>query len=840
MSQADPISLALESGQTLPGSAAASRFGWTTVRTPRVMAVMRWAAWIICAALAVAFLWQPVGVAAQLALGIAVIVAMTLIRSAGNRRFMRWTFLALGSFIVLRYVYWRATQTLPDVDDVAGFTFGTLLALAELYCAFVLAVSLTINADPLERGDAPCAPEPQLPEIDVFIPSYDEDPSILAMTIAAARSMDYPPEKLKVWLLDDGGTDQKCADPDEIKAGRARARRSALQKLCADLGANYLTRARNEHAKAGNLNNGLLHSAAPIVVVFDADHVPFRTFLRETIGYFFTDPRLFLVQTPHVFLNRDPIERNLRTFDQMPSENEMFYSVTQRGLDKWNGSFFCGSAALLRRSALETTDGFSGLTVTEDCETAFELHRAGWTSVYVDKPLTAGLQPETFESFIGQRSRWCQGMFQLLLLKNPAVKPGLTPIQRLAYLSSMSFWFFPLPRLVFMFAPLLHIFFDVKLFISTVEESIAYAATYVVVNTMIQNELFGHVRWPWVSELYEYVQGVYLVKAIGSVVASPRKPTFNVTAKGVSLESDHLSALAWPFIAIFLVLLLGVATAAWRYAFEPGVTNVMLVVGLWALFNLSIAAAALGVVAERRELRRHPRLAVSRRSSVCFDGYAADATIVNVSAGGCAIRIGAADFIDSPMHSDEARGRLAILGADGHVVMRTLDVVRTRAERDGESVILGLKFELLEPADYLVLADLIYGDAEALKQFLTIRRKHMGILRGTILFLRWSACEPFRAFHYLFAHCKQAMAARRSAAVAKAQSATRIARPVALIGGPVDSAAEDFAAPLVAAPSISPEASPTDPDVTINRRRGGVTPSMLSFDRANALYVPRT
>ena len=100
-----------------------------------------------------------------------------------------------------------------------------------------------------------------------------------------------------------------------------------------------------------------------------------------------------------------------------------------------------------------------------------------------------------------------------------------------------------------MFAPLLHIFFDVKLFVSTVEESIAYAATYVVVNTMIHNQLFGHVRWPWMSELYEYVQGVYLIKAIGSVIVSPRKPTFNVTAKGVSLDTDHLSALAWPFLS---------------------------------------------------------------------------------------------------------------------------------------------------------------------------------------------------------------------------------------------------------------------------------------------------
>jgi cellulose synthase (UDP-forming) len=89
-------------------------------------------------------------------------------------------------------------------------------------------------------------------------------------------------------------------------------------------------------------------------VVFDADHAPVREFLKETVSFFKEDPKLFLVQTPHYFLNPDPLEKNLRTFHSMPSENEMFYSVLQRGLDKWNASFFCGSAAVLRRKALES------------------------------------------------------------------------------------------------------------------------------------------------------------------------------------------------------------------------------------------------------------------------------------------------------------------------------------------------------------------------------------------------------------------------------------------------------------------------------------------------------
>ncbi len=80
-------------------------------------------------------------------------------------------------------------------------------------------------------------------------------------------------------------------------------------------------------------------------------------------------------------------------------------------------------------------------------------------------------------------------------------------------------------------------------------------STYMIVNVMLQNYMFGTVRWPWVSELYEYCQGVFLSKAIVSVLMNPRKPTFNVTAKGLTLDNDHLSELAWPFFAIYLMLL---------------------------------------------------------------------------------------------------------------------------------------------------------------------------------------------------------------------------------------------------------------------------------------------
>ncbi|GJD58577.1 Cellulose synthase catalytic subunit [UDP-forming] [Methylobacterium dankookense] len=715
-----------------------------------MIGAVRWLAWMGTTAAGLVLLSQPVGTQNQLAMSLAAMAAMVLLWVFLDGPRTRFVFLALGSLVVLRYILWRLTDTLPSPGDPVSFGFGLLLLCGELYCVFILFVSLIINAEPLRRRPPPAAAAAALPSVDVFVPSYNEGASILAMTLAAARQMNYPPDKLTVWLLDDGGTDQKCADPDPEKAAAARARRAELQGLCENLGARYLTRARNAHAKAGNLNNGLAFATGEIVVVLDADHVPFRSFLSETIGYFAEDPKLFLVQTPHAFLNPDPIERNLRTFERMPSENEMFYAVTQAGLDKWNGSFFCGSAALLRRSALDEAGGFSGMTITEDCETAFELHSRGWTSAYVDKPLIAGLQPETLSAFIGQRSRWCQGMFQILLLKNPAFQKGLKPIQKVAYLSSMTFWFFPVPRLIFMFAPLLHIFFDLKIFVASVDESIAYTATYIVINLMMQNYVYGKFRWPFVSELYEYVQGLYLVKAIGSVVLSPRKPTFNVTDKGVSLDHDHLSSAAFPFFAVYALLLVGCGVAAWRYLFEPGVTNLMLVVGLWNFFNLLTAGAALGVCAERRQAERTPSLPVRRQGRLTLSDRVVDVAIERVSAEACTIRMPAALLPAGAGHRRSA-GSLSVTPVAGARPGGALAVTLETVSRSGDEAVCRLAFDALRSQDYVALAGLMYGDAEAMRRFQLRRRRHKDILTGTLQFVWWGLVEPLRALRYAFA-----------------------------------------------------------------------------------------
>ncbi len=72
------------------------------------------------------------------------------------------------------------------------------------------------------------------------------------------------------------------------KAAAAKARRVDLQALCAELGARYLTGPATS-TQGRQLNNGLASARGDLVLVLDADHVPFRSLLAEPSG---TSPRI--------------------------------------------------------------------------------------------------------------------------------------------------------------------------------------------------------------------------------------------------------------------------------------------------------------------------------------------------------------------------------------------------------------------------------------------------------------------------------------------------------------------------------------------------------------------
>lgn len=671
---------------------------------------------------------------------------------------IRFVALAVASAYTLRYWLWRLTETLPPLEEPLSFTAAIILFSAETFTVGLFFLTALINADPT-RPDAPLRVRLRdVPTVDILVPSYNEPIDMLAVTLAAARQITYPEGRKKVVLCDDGGTDQRCNHSDPVIAKGAQTRRARLQRLCEEMGVVYTTRARNEKAKAGNLNAALKNLDGELFLVLDADHVPTRDFLARTVGFFVENPRLFLVQTPHFFTNRDPIERNLALPETCPSENEMFYSTIHAGLDRLGGAFFCGSAALLRRRAVDEVGGISGETITEDAETALDIHARGWESKYLDHAMIAGLQPETFASFIQQRGRWATGMTQMLILKNPLFRSGLKLAQRLCYVNSMSFWLFPLMRIVFLISPLFYLFFGFKIFVVSFPEVLVYILPYLLVGFLIQNALFARVRWPQISEVYEIAQTPYLFRAIFATILRPRAASFQVTAKDEDLKEAFMSPIFLPLLGLALLILAGFFAAVLRWLAFPGDRLVVQVVGGWNLYNLLLVSLALRSVFERPRRMMKPRTSIE-----------VPATIVSEQIKGSVVAtVIAADAKSVQLQLEP--GARSTAGEDPLVILRDGTEITIQSQLPGtpfdQRPLKGKVEALLNESQGAVLsvaiheddmieaskfsAFTVYGNSARWVHFRKIQPRSRGLVPGLVYVLRKGVVSiPMNAWDFL-------------------------------------------------------------------------------------------
>jgi cellulose synthase (UDP-forming) len=687
---------------------------------------------------------------AQYRLSFAVVAAMLVLRRVGNRRHTRLFFLLCSGFLTFRYLYWRTTSTL-GYNGFADFLFMLLLYGAELYGIVVAVLGLFVNSRPLWRAPAPLITTPgALPTVDVFIPTYNEPPDLLQVTLRAALDMRYPRELLNVYLLDDGGTLQKRTQTDPIKSAQAQERSLALRQMAERHGAIYLSRERNLHAKAGNINAALEHTRGDLIAIFDADHVPTADFLEKTVGHFQRDDKVYLVQTPHFFINPDPLEKNLGMFGRMPPENEMFYSVVQHGLDFWNASFFCGSAALLKRRCLEEIGGIAGNSITEDAETALTLHARGYHSRYVDEALISGLQPETFASFIVQRVRWAQGMIQLFLLSNPLRLKGLTLAQRLCYFSNAFFWFFCYARVVFLFAPIMYLVFGLQFYNATIPQFFAYGLPQMIGAILASDYLFGRYRWTLISEVYELLQSMFSLRAVVSVMLRPRAPGFKVTPKGEKIEEDSISELARPFYVVYVLVLLGVAAGVWKLVHGYPHQDVIVSALSWCGLNLVLLNACIGVLYERKQRRAVPRVPANLDGNL-YVGSAADdprtgvsprvpCRVVDLSAGGLKAIIASEDAARAPRQGEATLEIFNV--ARGHTSRIPLMIRNVFSSPEG-GLVVGAQFIDDSVAGLSERVSLVFGDSGRWRDFRESRNRRIGVLSSLGIVFRLGSIHAF-------------------------------------------------------------------------------------------------
>jgi cellulose synthase (UDP-forming) len=652
-----------------------------------------------------------------------VIYKMDIFRRVPYRIF----FILLAGLISFRYFIWRTTVTLIYTDplDNAGML---LLYAAELYAFWNLILGMFINIWPVEHIPTPLPADPEdYPSVDVFIPTYTEPIDIVKVTAVAATKINYPKDKLNVYILNDGSTAARRNNPEISQ--EAWRRHFSLKRLASELGVHYLTRESNAHAKAGNLNHALNNSNGDLILILDCDHVPTSDILENTAGLFKSDDKLFLVQTPHFFINPSPVERNMDKIN-VPYESDMFFNVMQCGFNNWNASYFCGSAAVLRRSHLVEVGGVSGSSITEDAETSVVLHGKGYTSAYVNKPMICGLSPETFDDYILQRTRWCKGMLQIFILHNPIFSTGMTITQRLCYFNSCLFWFFSFSRLTFFLAPALFLVLGLRVYHATLPDIVAFAVPHLFAVYTIMFFFYGKYRLPFVSEIYESVQSVFLLPAIISVLMHPNKPKFQVTPKGKRHGDTYLNNMASTFFIVVLVNLFALPFAGYRLIENPLYKDVIILATSWCVYNIIVSVASLGAFWEKKQVRRTHRIDASGTVEVQFLQYNVNlkGQMKDVSLSGMGVEL------DLPFEPAK-RDRVVLLSSDSRGESYSFESTLFRIIPRGEGkYFCGFDFLDVEK-NYGSIVKFVYGDSRTWFDLWRTRSRPSGTLHTMFHFL---------------------------------------------------------------------------------------------------------
>jgi len=590
---------------------------------------------------------------------------MPPLETSRHKAFVRgWAIATL--LVTAAYIAWRLTSTI----NLGVWWVAVPLIVAEAHNAFAFGLFT------LALWDLDARPKLRAPRhnrsVAILIPTYNEPASVLLPSIAAAVSIDPPHE---TWVLDDG-------------------RREWVRELAEHLGARYLTRPNNEHAKAGNLNHALEVVDAEIIGVLDADYVVSPGFLVNTLGYF-DDDRVAVVQMPQDFYNLDSFEHEGETDDgPVYNEERVFYRALAPAKNRWHAAFWCGTCALVRTEALRDAGGVATETVTEDIHTTFRLMQKGWTTVYHNEVLARGLAPTDAHQYMLQRHRWALGAMQVLRIDNPFTTPGLTFGQRLAFATTLFGWFDSWRAFAFVTMPVLVLATGA----SPIDApGYLYGPFFLVTLGMqfIGLRLLARGHYPpTLSVLFEMLRLPAVLPATLHLVGFGGRAGFQVTPKGRT-GGERRHAPVPPLLTILGAA--SVVSMLWFAATAAGLTWMTYEQWPAVLGSLIFACVNLGFIVWAVRRIRRPQFAGERRDGYRFDVVlegevgGLEGEVVDVSVTGARVLLDASPGLDQ---GDEATLVLR-MPAGGRELLRAT-VRRVRTLEDGR---IDLGFEFIEGQD---------------------------------------------------------------------------------------------------------------------------------------------
>lgn len=231
------------------------------------------------------------------------------------------------------------------------------------------------------------------PTCTILIPAHNEE-VVIANTIEAMLNLQYPKDKLKIMVINDGSKDRT---KEIIESYSAKDDRVVLYDVPLGQGGKGKSRA---------LNLGVKQVKSEVIAIYDADNTPDPMALHYLVASLITNKELGAVIGKFRTVNKN---RNLLT-RFINIETLSFQSMLQAG--RWqlhNIATLPGTNLIMWKWLIDELEGWDEEALTEDSELSIRIYELGYKIKFVPYAITYEQEPEEWKVWIKQRVRWVRG-----------------------------------------------------------------------------------------------------------------------------------------------------------------------------------------------------------------------------------------------------------------------------------------------------------------------------------------------------------------------------------------------------------------------------------------------
>ncbi len=265
-----------------------------------------------------------------------------------------------------------------------------------MYCVFQFHLLIHyVSHHRREAKDKVVKPElnGNAPMVTIQLPLFNEF-YVVDRLIDNICLIDYPKEKLEIQVLDDS-TDE-TVERSIAKVEEYRAKGFDIK---------VIQRTDRKGYKAGALKEATTNAKGEFIAIFDADFLPQKDFLKNTIPYF-NNEKIAVVQTKWGHINQG---YSLITEMQALQLN-VHFTVEQQGRESGNFLLqFNGTAGVWRAAAIEDAGGWEADTLTEDLDLSYRAQLKGWQITYLEEVTSPAELPAEMIGLKSQQYRWMKG-----------------------------------------------------------------------------------------------------------------------------------------------------------------------------------------------------------------------------------------------------------------------------------------------------------------------------------------------------------------------------------------------------------------------------------------------